>query len=63
MFTRRGVDGATMDNFANKAQQHCELADELRMVASSFRDQKDREIILQYADEIEQLNAKSVALP
>ena len=52
-----------MDNFTTKAQQHCELADELRIVAGSFRDQKDREIILQYADEIEELHAKSVALP
>ena len=48
-----------MEENASKAQQHCELADELRMVAGAFRDQKDREIILQYADEIEQLTTKS----
>jgi hypothetical protein len=49
-----------VEDNSSKAQQDCKLADELRIVAGSFRDQKDREIILQYADEIEQLTAKSV---
>ena len=48
-----------MEDNTSKAQQLCELAEELRMVAGEFSDQRDREIILQYADEIEQLTAKS----
>jgi hypothetical protein len=48
-----------VEDDATKAQQICELAEELRIVAVAFSDHRDREIILQYADEIEHLTTKS----
>ena len=48
-----------MEKGIDIGQQYSPLASELQLVAGAFSDQKDREIILQYADEIEQLTAKT----
>jgi hypothetical protein len=44
-----------MGEIPGKARQYSERAYEIRLIADTFCDEKDRQTLLQYADEIEQL--------